>query len=54
MPPQWCDAHHLDWWSRGGHTDLAHLALLCGRHHTIVHDKDLTATIDHTGVTWHR
>ncbi|MGI8946846.1 MAG: hypothetical protein ACR2FV_02475, partial [Ornithinimicrobium sp.] len=24
-----------------------------GRHHTIVHTKDLRATIDATGVTWH-
>lgn len=19
MPPQWCDAHHVTWWSRDGH-----------------------------------
>lgn len=53
VPNTWCDAHHVTWWSRGGPTDIANMALLCGRHHTIVHDKDLSATTDATGVTWH-
>ena len=54
MPPQWTDAHHVDWWSRGGGTDVSNGALLCERHHTHVHTHGLTATIDATGVTWHR
>ncbi|NYF98128.1 HNH endonuclease signature motif containing protein [Janibacter cremeus] len=53
MPPQWCDAHHVAWWSRGGATDTGNAALLCERHHTKVHTHDLTATITPTGVTWH-
>lgn len=53
MPPQWCDAHHVEWWSRGGDSDLSNAALLCQRHHTRVHDRDLTATVTATGVTWH-
>ncbi|MBA2694445.1 MAG: DUF222 domain-containing protein, partial [Actinobacteria bacterium] len=53
VPNTWCDAHHIIWWSRNGHTDILNLALLCGRHHTIVHTKDLRATVDATGVTWH-
>lgn len=53
MPPQWCDAHHVDWWSRGGGTDIDNAALLCQRHHTKVHTHDLTATITGTEVTWH-
>lgn len=53
MPPQWTDAHHVDWWSHGGATDVANGALLCERHHTHVHTRDLTATITATGVTWH-
>lgn len=53
MPPQWCDAHHVDWWSRGGSSDIANGALLCQRHHTRVHSQDLKATITATGVTWH-
>ncbi|HKJ11638.1 MAG TPA: DUF222 domain-containing protein, partial [Ornithinimicrobium sp.] len=55
VPPHWCDAHHLQWFSRGGHTDPDNLALLCRRHHTLVHQQDLTATIgpDHV-VHWQR
>ena len=39
MPPQWCDAHHLGHWADGGPSDLANAALLCERHHTIVHTR---------------
>lgn len=53
MPPQWCDAHHVDWWSRGGASDVGNAALLCQRHHTKVHSQDLAATVTDTGVTWH-
>ncbi len=53
IPAQWTDVHHVEWWSRGGRTDLSNAALLCGRHHTIVHQRDLTATVTDTGVTWH-
>ena len=53
VPGTWCDAHHLIWWCRGGGTDIAHLVLLCPRHHTIVHDKDLHATVTGSVVTWH-
>src|SRR4051812_2895473 len=52
-PPSWCDAHHGLHWCDGGATDLANMALLCPRHHTIVHQKGYTATIDAFGVTWH-
>jgi len=53
VPPAWTDAHHVIHWSRGGPSNLNNYALLCGRHHTIVHDKDLTASVHATGVTWH-
>ena len=53
IPATWCDAHHVRHWSRGGPTDLSNLALLCGRHHTVVHDRDLTATVTAHGATWH-
>jgi hypothetical protein len=36
-PGTWCDAHHIQWWSKNGPTDLANLAMLCPRHHTDVH-----------------
>ena len=52
-PPTWCHAHHVRHWVDGGATSLANSALLCGRHHTIVHQRDLTATVTDTGVTWH-
>ncbi|WP_151524229.1 HNH endonuclease signature motif containing protein [Serinicoccus kebangsaanensis] len=51
--PQWSDSHHLDHWARGGHTDVDRMTLLCGRHHTHVHQRDLTATVSGGTVTWH-
>ena len=53
VPPQWCDAHHIVWWSRGGGTDIEVLALLCGQHHTHVHLHDLVAEIIGGVVVWH-
>ena len=53
VDPTWCDVHHLVWWCRGGGTDIAFLVLLCPRHHTLVHDKDLMATVAGSVVTWH-
>lgn len=37
MPAPWCEAHHIQFWSNGGPTDLANGVLLCGRHHTVIH-----------------
>jgi hypothetical protein len=54
MPPQWCEAHHLVHWIDGGRTDLANGALLCGRHHTVVHHRAMTATVTDTTLTWHQ
>ena len=51
-PPDWCDAHHVKPWWAGGETTLTNAALLCARHHTIVHRDLLTATVTPTGVTW--
>lgn len=53
MPAHWSDAHHVDYWSLGGATDIDNAALLCERHHTKVHALDLTCTITARGVTWH-
>src|SRR6478672_2446363 len=52
-PPWWCDGHHVIHWANGGPTDVGNAALLCGRHHTIVHQRGWTATVTSTGVTWH-
>ncbi|MGH7919217.1 MAG: HNH endonuclease signature motif containing protein, partial [Candidatus Dormibacteraceae bacterium] len=35
--PGWCSGHHLRSWWEGGGPDLETAALLCGRHHTMVH-----------------
>lgn len=40
VPATWCEAHHLDPWSRGGRTDIADGALLCAKHHHRIHDPD--------------
>jgi hypothetical protein len=31
--------HHVVYWSKGGPTDFGNLVLLCGRHHTLVHNQ---------------
>ena len=40
-PSGWCEAHHILPWEHGGPTDLDNLALLCGRHHDLVHRKHI-------------
>jgi hypothetical protein len=32
-------AHHIEWWSRGGATELDNLVLVCSFHHTLVHER---------------
>jgi hypothetical protein len=40
-PPGWCEAHHLDHWTRdNGPTTLTNGALLCAFHHREVHTKN--------------
>src|SRR5947209_11716591 len=38
-PLNWCDGHHLVWWTRGGETALPNLAMLCRPHHRMVHEE---------------
>ena len=33
----WCDAHHVVFWRHGGSTGIENLALLCARHHHLIH-----------------
>jgi len=49
------NAHHVEWWSRGGGTDLDNLVLLCGFHHRLVHEHGwrLSTHADGT-VSWFR
>jgi len=51
-PAFWCDLHHVWHWADGGPTDRSNAALLCGRHHTIVHRDRLTATVASSDVCW--
>src|SRR5438105_8525175 len=41
-PLNWCDGHHLVWWTRGGATALPNLAMLCRPHHRMVHEEGWT------------
>ena len=53
-PAHWTDAHHLRHWIDGGPTDLDNGALLCGRHHTIVHRDQLAGAVVDGQVLWDR
>lgn len=53
-PASWCDAHHVTHWIDGGPTDLENAALLCARHHTVVHRDRLAAAVTTIGVEWDR
>jgi hypothetical protein len=50
-PAHWCDAHHLTHWADGGTSTLTNLALLCGRHHSIVHRDHLIGRVTTSTVT---
>ncbi len=52
VPAQWTDAHHLVHWADGGPSDLDNGALLCGRHHTVVHQRRLAGRVLPSGVEW--
>lgn len=42
-PPEWCEAHHLVHWADNGPTSLDNTALVCGHHHTLLHQGEWTA-----------
>ncbi len=44
-PAAWARAHHVRHWADGGATDISNAALLCQRHHTIVHRRRLWADV---------
>ncbi|MBM6404159.1 HNH endonuclease [Phycicoccus sp. CSK15P-2] len=46
-PPAWAQAHHVRHWADGGLTDIDNAALLCQRHHTVVHQRRLMAEVLH-------
>lgn len=49
-PPAWCEAHHLDFWSEDGPTDLDNAALLYHFHHFLLHEGEWTAHMADDGV----
>ncbi|WP_435770297.1 DUF222 domain-containing protein [Nocardioides sp. SYSU DS0651] len=42
IPADWCEAHHLVPWSRGGPTSLDNGVCLCSFHHHRIHDHRFT------------
>ncbi len=40
-PVKFTEAHHMHWWERHGTTDYDNLALMCSRHHHLIHKIDL-------------
>ena len=44
-PPAWTDGHHLVHWTDFGPSDLTNAALLCQRHHTVVHNRRLAGQL---------
>ncbi|HEY7668228.1 MAG TPA: DUF222 domain-containing protein [Actinomycetota bacterium] len=48
-------AHHIRFWSRGGRTELANLALICSFHHRLVHEWGWGLTREPSGeLRWTR
>ncbi len=44
-PAAWSRAHHVVHWADGGETDVGNAALLCQRHHGVVHRRRLVAEV---------
>ena len=44
-PATWSRAHHVVHWADGGLSDVDNAALLCQRHHTLVHRRRLIASV---------
>ena len=44
-PASWSRAHHVVHWIDGGLSDMDNAALLCQRHHTVVHQRRLIAEV---------
>ena len=51
IPAPWCEAHHIDCWSRGGTTGTEQGALLCAHHHHVIHKENWTIQV-RTGIPW--
>lgn len=51
LPAPWCEAHHVDYWSRGGATSVENAALLCSHHHHVIHKEGWGITM-RNGIPW--
>src|SRR6478609_7798287 len=51
IPAPWCEAHHIDYWSRGGTTSTDNGTLLCSHHHHLIHKEQWTIQ-PRTGIPW--
>lgn len=51
IPAPWCEAHHINYWSRGGSTGAGNGTLLCSHHHHLVHKEQWTIQL-RSGVPW--
>ena len=49
-PPSYTEAHHIQWWSNGGPTNLTNGILLCTGHHHVIHNGWIVQVIDN--VPW--
>ncbi|MBP3036720.1 DUF222 domain-containing protein [Arthrobacter sp. zg-ZUI100] len=50
-PAPWCEAHHIEYYSRGGTTGTDNGVMLCGFHHHLIHGEKWRITI-RKGVPW--
>ena len=48
--PRWCVGHHVQHWSHGGVTSLQNSALLCRRHHWLIHHSEWEVRIAADGL----
>ena len=51
IPAPWCEAHHINYWSRGGSTGTGNGTLLCSHHHHVIHKEQWTIQL-RSGVPW--
>ncbi len=51
IPASWCEAHHIDYWSRGGSTGTDNGTLLCSHHHHLIHKEQWSIRM-RTGIPW--
>ncbi|HEX9086482.1 MAG TPA: DUF222 domain-containing protein [Arthrobacter sp.] len=51
IPAPWCEAHHINYWSRGGTTGTENGVLLCSHHHHVIHKEHWTIQV-RTGIPW--